>query len=70
MWVNTPTNLSVWSVYEQVLFAALDNGDEMLALSCFAKLKEKFPKSQRVMRLKGCFKRFITICETFLLFIY
>ena len=45
--------LLVWSVYEQVMIAALDLGDDELIHKNMQKLKQKFPKSQRVERLQG-----------------
>lgn len=51
----------IWSVYEQVLLAALDAQDHTLASSCLAKLKSKFSStSLRVRRLEGM----IYVCET------
>ena len=43
----------LWSVYEQVLLAALDVHDKEVALSCLDVLKSKFPTSLRVRRLEG-----------------
>ncbi|KAG9062008.1 ER membrane complex subunit 2 [Linnemannia hyalina] len=42
-----------WLVYEQVAIAALDMGDDALALKCIQALETKFPGSPRVRRLQG-----------------
>ncbi|KAG0313583.1 ER membrane complex subunit 2 [Linnemannia gamsii] len=42
-----------WLVYEQVAIAALDIGDDGLALKCIQALETKFPGSARVRRLQG-----------------
>ncbi|KAF9537288.1 ER membrane complex subunit 2, partial [Mortierella hygrophila] len=42
-----------WLVYEQVAIAALDMGDDALALKCIQALEIKFPGSPRVRRLQG-----------------
>jgi tetratricopeptide (TPR) repeat protein len=43
----------VWDVYEQVCVAALDCGDLETAESCHSKLKNQFPGSVRVQKLRG-----------------
>jgi tetratricopeptide (TPR) repeat protein len=40
-------------VYEQVLVAALDVGDSVIASACLEALESKFPDSSRVKRSKG-----------------
>ncbi|KAK5805465.1 hypothetical protein F5H01DRAFT_353777 [Linnemannia elongata] len=42
-----------WLVYEQVAIAALDMGDDGLALKCIQALETRFPGSPRVRRLQG-----------------
>mmetsp|Transcript_9924 Transcript_9924/g.11491 ORF Transcript_9924/g.11491 Transcript_9924/m.11491 type:complete len:302 (-) Transcript_9924:660-1565(-) len=43
----------LWLVHEQVCTAALDCQDMALALKCIKKLRERFPNSIRVGRLRG-----------------
>ncbi|TMW65621.1 hypothetical protein Poli38472_008263 [Pythium oligandrum] len=43
----------IWTIYEQVLIAALDEYENELAEKCLAALKAKFPKSARAGRLEG-----------------
>ncbi|KAK3823201.1 MAG: hypothetical protein J3Q66DRAFT_331091 [Benniella sp.] len=42
-----------WLVYEQVAIAALDVGDDALAVKCIEALGRRFPGSARVRRLEG-----------------
>ncbi|KAG0369138.1 TPR-like protein [Gamsiella multidivaricata] len=46
-------DVDAWLVYEQVAIAALDLGDDVLALKCIQALEKKFPGSARVRRLHG-----------------
>ncbi|KAJ0397016.1 hypothetical protein P43SY_003960 [Pythium insidiosum] len=43
----------IWTVYEQVMVAALDLHENELAEKCLAALKTQFPNSSRVARLEG-----------------
>lgn len=43
----------IWTVYEQVVIAALDCGEFEQANQYLATLKRQFPKSRRVLKLEG-----------------
>jgi tetratricopeptide (TPR) repeat protein len=43
----------VWAVYEQIFIAALDLGNDKLAIKCLENLDKRFPESPRVKILKG-----------------
>lgn len=43
----------LWTVHEQVLVSALDCGRMDLATTCYQALKQQFPKSLRVKKLRG-----------------
>ncbi|RIA97295.1 TPR-like protein [Glomus cerebriforme] len=43
----------VWAVYEQIFIAALDLGNDQLAIKCLENLDKRFPESPRVKILKG-----------------
>uniref|UniRef100_A0A2K5QJ05 ER membrane protein complex subunit 2 n=1 Tax=Cebus imitator TaxID=2715852 RepID=A0A2K5QJ05_CEBIM len=44
---------AIWMIYEQVMIAALDYGQDDLALFCLQELRRQFPGSHRVKRLTG-----------------
>ncbi|KAJ2395719.1 tetratricopeptide repeat domain-containing protein [Coemansia sp. RSA 2603] len=50
------TSEDTWLVYEQVLLAALDEGQQTLADSLLGLLRTRFPTSHRVQRLEGLVK--------------
>jgi tetratricopeptide (TPR) repeat protein len=43
----------VWNLHEQVVIAALDEGDEPLAHTHLQAIMKRFPKSERTFRLMG-----------------
>ena len=49
----------MWNLYEQIVIAALDNGDSTLANECIIILLKKFPESSRVRRLLGLRKELV-----------
>lgn len=44
-----------WDIYEQACLAALETGDDSLALQCMTRLSDKFPESGRVHAIKGMY---------------
>ncbi|CAI4233252.1 unnamed protein product [Auanema sp. JU1783] len=45
----------VWVIYEQLCFAALDTHNLPIVEECLKTLSRRFPKSSRVLKLKGMF---------------